>query len=119
MLFRSTQRVLLIMTYRPGYTPPFGDHTFHTRLALTTLSTADSVRMARELLGTDEMPADLEAMIVSKAEGNPFFVEEVVRSIEELGAIRREGSRLVATHPLDPALVPDTVQDVVTARIDR
>src|SRR5262245_63857229 len=114
-----TQRVLFIVTYRPGYTPPFGDHTFYTRLALTTLSTTDSVRMTRDLLGADQVPADLEALIVGKAEGNPFFVEEIVRSIEELGAARREGSRLVATQPLDAALVPDTVQDVVTARVDR
>jgi DNA-binding NtrC family response regulator/tetratricopeptide (TPR) repeat protein len=115
----GTQRVLFIVTYRPGYTPPFGDHTFYTRLALTTLSTPDSVRMARDLLGAEELPADLEALIVGKAEGNPFFVEELVRSVEELGAVRREGSRLVVSQPLDAALVPDTVQDVVTARIDR
>ena len=55
----AAQRVLLVVTYRPGYTPPFGDHTFHTRLALTTLSTADSVHMARELLGDrPAVPAD-------------------------------------------------------------
>jgi DNA-binding NtrC family response regulator/tetratricopeptide (TPR) repeat protein len=115
----AAQRVLLILTYRPGYTPPFGDHTFHTRLALTTLSTTESVRMTRDLLGVDELPADLEALIVSKAEGNPFFVEELVRSVEELGAVRREGARLVVSGRLDAALVPDTVEDVVTARIDR
>jgi transcriptional regulator with AAA-type ATPase domain/tetratricopeptide (TPR) repeat protein len=115
----ARQRVLLIVTYRPGYAPPFGDHTFHTRLALTTLSTTDSVRMAADLLGADRLPAELEALIVAKAEGNPFFVEELVRSVEELGVVRREGSRLVMARPLDAALVPDTIQDVVTARIDR
>jgi tetratricopeptide (TPR) repeat protein len=115
----GAQRVLLIVTYRPGFTPPFGDHTFHTRLALTTLSEADSVRMTRDLLGTAEPPADVEALIVDKAEGNPFFLEELVRSVEELGAVRRDGSRLVVAGRLDAALVPDTVQDVVTARIDR
>jgi transcriptional regulator with AAA-type ATPase domain/tetratricopeptide (TPR) repeat protein len=115
----AAQRVLLILTYRPGYTPPFGDHTFHTRLALTTLSSAESVRMTRDLLGAGELPADLEALIVEKAEGNPFFVEELVRSVEELGAVRREGTRLVVARPLDATLVPDTVEDVVTARIDR
>jgi len=103
----AAQRVLLVVTYRPGYTPPFGDHTFHTRLALTTLSLDDSVRMARELLGN--VPDDLEALIVGKAEGNPFFLEELVRSVAGLGT----------TGPLDAALVPDTIQDAVTARIDR
>src|SRR4030095_4383590 len=47
----AAQRVLFIVTYRPGYRPPFGDLTFHTRLALTTLSTDDSVRMAPAPLG--------------------------------------------------------------------
>src|SRR5262245_56300823 len=65
-------RVLLSVTYRPGSAPPFGDHTFHTRLALTTLSTTDSVRMAADLLGADRLPAEIEALIVAKAEGNPF-----------------------------------------------
>jgi DNA-binding NtrC family response regulator/tetratricopeptide (TPR) repeat protein len=115
----ARQRVLLIVTYRPGYAPPFGDHTFHTRLALTTLSTTESVRMAADLLGGERLPAALEALIVAKAEGNPFFVEELVRSVEELGVVRREGSRLVMARPLEAALVPDTIQDVVTARIDR
>jgi DNA-binding NtrC family response regulator/tetratricopeptide (TPR) repeat protein len=103
----AAQRVLFVVTYRPGYRPPFGDHTFHTRLALTTLSTDDSVRMARELLGT--VPDELEALVVGKAEGNPFFLEELVRSVGELGA----------AGPLDAALVPDTIQDTVTARINR
>src|SRR4030095_12082084 len=103
----------------PGYARPFGDRTFHTRLALTTLSTADSVRMALTLLRADHLPADLERMIVRKAEGNPFFLEELVRSLEEMGAVRREGERLLVTGGLDAALVPDTIQDVVLARIDR
>jgi DNA-binding NtrC family response regulator/tetratricopeptide (TPR) repeat protein len=115
----ATQRVLLVVTYRPGYVSALGDHTFHTRLALTTLSTDDSARMVRELLGTDELPRDLEALVLGKAEGNPFFVEELVRSMEELGAVRREGARLAIVGPLDAALVPDTIQDVVTARIAR
>jgi DNA-binding NtrC family response regulator/tetratricopeptide (TPR) repeat protein len=103
----AAQRVLFVVTYRPGYRPPFGDHTFHTRVALTTLSLDDSVRMARELLGT--APDELEALVVGKAEGNPFFLEELVRSVGELGT----------AGPLDAALVPDTIQDAVTARIDR
>jgi DNA-binding NtrC family response regulator/tetratricopeptide (TPR) repeat protein len=115
----SAKPVLLVLTYRPGYTPPFGDHTFHTRLALTTLSTADSVRMARTLLGGAELPTDLETLIVRKAEGHPFFVEELVQSLEEMGAVRRDGEQLLVMRGLDATLVPDTVQDVVMARIDR
>src|SRR5262249_60467278 len=69
----AAQRVLLIVTYRLGYSPPFGDHTFHTRLALTTLSRADSVRLSRGLLGADQLPPEPEGRDRSKGEGNPFL----------------------------------------------
>jgi class 3 adenylate cyclase/tetratricopeptide (TPR) repeat protein len=114
-----TGRVLCLFTYRPGYVHPFGDRTYHTRLALPTLSTADTVQMARAMLATEHLPEELQTLIVQKAEGNPFFVEEVVKSLRETGAIRREGDRYVLARLLDEIVVPDTIQDVLMARIDR
>jgi class 3 adenylate cyclase/tetratricopeptide (TPR) repeat protein len=114
-----TGRVLCLFTYRPGYVHPFGDRTYHTRLALPSLSTADTVQMARAMLATEHLPEALQTLIVQKAEGNPFFVEEVVKSLRETGAIRREGDRYVLARPLDEIVVPDTIQDVLMARIDR
>ena len=69
-----TARVLLLCTYRPGYVQPLGERTYFTRLALPTLSTTDSVHMAEAMLGSGRLPVELEALIVQKAEGNPFFV---------------------------------------------
>jgi class 3 adenylate cyclase/tetratricopeptide (TPR) repeat protein len=112
-------RILQILTYRPGYTQPFGEHSYHTRIALTTLSTEDSVQMAEAVLAAGRLPEELKSLIVTKAEGNPFFVEEVVRSLQELGAIRREGERYVPARRLDEIVIPDTIQDVIMARIDR
>jgi predicted ATPase len=114
-----TNRILHILTYRPGYKHPFDEHSFQTRIALSTLSNADSVRMARAVLGTDSLPEDLGALIVRKAEGNPFFVEEVVRSLQEVGAIRRVDDRYVLAKRLDEIIIPDTIHDVIMARIDR
>jgi tetratricopeptide (TPR) repeat protein len=114
-----TSRVLCLFTYRPGYVHPFGDRTYHTRMALPTLSTADTVQMARAMLDTAYLPEELAALIVQKAEGNPFFVEEVVKSLRETGAMRREGDRYILARPLDEIIVPNTIQDVLMARIDR
>ena len=114
-----TNRLLLVFTYRPGYTHPFGERTYHTRIALDTLSGADSVQMAQALLSAESLPDELQSLIVRKAEGNPFFVEEVVKSLQEVGAIRREGNRYVLTKRLDEVVIPDTIQDVIMARIDR
>jgi tetratricopeptide (TPR) repeat protein len=114
-----TSRVLRILTYRTGYSHPFGERTFHTRIALNTLSTEQSVAMAQALLATESLPEELKALIARKAEGNPFFVEEVVKSLLEVGALRRtEGGYMLAKR-LDEIFVPDTIQDVIMARIDR
>ena len=114
-----TGRVLCLLTYRPGYVHPFGDRTYYTRLALPTLSSADTVQMARAMLATEHLPEALQTLIIQKAEGNPFFVEEVVKSLRETGAMRREGDHYVLARPLDETVVPDTIQDVLMARIDR
>jgi tetratricopeptide (TPR) repeat protein len=114
-----TSRVLCLFTYRPGYTHPFGERTYHTRLILPTLSTADSLQMAQVMLATESLPKELETLIVRKAEGNPFFVEEVVKSLQEIGAMQWAGDQYVLTRPLDETVVPDTIQDVLMARIDR
>jgi class 3 adenylate cyclase/tetratricopeptide (TPR) repeat protein/ribosomal protein L40E len=112
-------RVLCLFTYRPGYAHPFGDRSYHTRIALPNLSSEDTVQMAQAMLATEHLPAELETLIHKKAEGNPFFVEEVVKSLRDVGAIRRKGDRYELAKPLDEIVVPDTIQDVLMARIDR
>jgi class 3 adenylate cyclase/tetratricopeptide (TPR) repeat protein len=112
-------RVLCLCTYRPGYVPPFGEWTYSTRLALPTLSTTDTIQMARAMLATEHLPEALQTLIIQKAEGNPFFVEEVVKSLQDVGTLRPQGEHYVLTKPLEEIVVPDTIQDVLMARIDR
>src|SRR5438067_2040515 len=87
--------VLLIFTYRPGYAQPFGERTYHTRIVPAPLSEPESARMAAAILSSGALPERLRSAIAAKAEGNPFYVEEVVRSLHETGAIRVEDGRLV------------------------
>jgi tetratricopeptide (TPR) repeat protein len=115
----SGSRVLCLLTHRSSYVPPFSDRTYHTRLPLPALSATDALQIAHTALATDQLPEELRTLIAQKAEGNPFFVEEVVKSLREAGAIRREGDRYVAARPLNAMVVPDTIQDVLAARIDR
>jgi tetratricopeptide (TPR) repeat protein len=111
--------MLVILTYRPATAAPLGDRTFHTRVALGGLSTADCAAMARSLLAVDELPEPLQALLLRTAEGNPFFLEEVLRSLLETGTVRAEGARLRLAPQLAEHVVPDTVQDVIRARIQR
>jgi class 3 adenylate cyclase/tetratricopeptide (TPR) repeat protein len=111
--------VLVIFTYRPGYAQPFGDRTYHTRIVPAPLSEPESAHMVAAILSSDALPDTLRSAIASKAEGNPFYVEEVVRSLHEAGAIRVEHGRFVLTTRLDDVVIPDTIHDVIMARIDR
>lgn len=114
-----TSRVLQILSYRPGYAHPFGERSYHTRIALVTLSAEASVQMAQAMLEAEGLPEELKSLTTRKAEGNPYFIEEVVKSLREIGALRREGSRYVLARPLDEIVIPDTIQGVIMARIDR
>ena len=75
--------------------------------------------MTGAMLGAAAVPEALRALIADKAEGNPFFVEELVRSLLEDGSLRRDDGRIVAGPRLEDLTVPDTIQDVLIARIDR
>ena len=112
-------RALLIFTYRPGYASPFGERSYFTRIAPTTLSAEDSARMAAAVLATDALPDQLRRVIEGKAEGNPFYIEELVKSLEESGTLRRHEGRLILAGGPSALVVPGTIHDVIAARIDR
>ena len=110
--------LLLLLTYRVGYTPPFGSRSFHTTLTLQSLSEADTVAMASRILGTDHFPEALKAVLLAKAEGVPLFVEEVVKTLLDIGALRRDNGGYHVVQGLAEARVPDTIQDIIMARLD-
>ncbi|HKZ06248.1 MAG TPA: AAA family ATPase, partial [Methylomirabilota bacterium] len=99
--------MLLFTTYRPGYRPPWLDRSYATQLALRPLGPSESLAILRGLLPEVAATEPLAALILDKAEGNPFFLEELARVVREQGGARSG---------LD---VPDTVHGVLTARIDR
>jgi DNA-binding NtrC family response regulator/tetratricopeptide (TPR) repeat protein len=111
--------ILMILTHRPGHALPVPEHALQTRMTLAALSTADSAAMARGLLSVESLPGPFQALLVQRAEGNPFFLEEMLRSLQESGAVRQVGHRIVLGAEVDRLVVPDTVQDVVLTRIQR
>jgi class 3 adenylate cyclase/tetratricopeptide (TPR) repeat protein len=112
-------RVLMLLTYRPDYDYPLGQRSYQTVQSLRPLSIEESARMGDALLGDQSVPAELRALIYRKSEGNPFFVEEVVKSIQESRALEHKGDQTVLAKSFSDLLVPDRVQDAIMARIDR
>ncbi len=111
--------LLLVLTYRTGHSHPFGERSYQSRVAPGGLSAGDSVVMACAMLAAERLPDGLQALIVRKADGNPFFIEELVKSLREAGSIRAGGDGWVLTQQLDDLVVPETIQDIIAARIDR
>lgn len=111
--------LMLVLAYRPGFEPLERTtlRASHTAIRLEPLSAEESVAMARGVLGVTELPADLERLVATRAEGNPFFVEELLRALLELGSlVVQDGTATLAQVQVD---VPDTVQGTILARADR
>ena len=88
-------------------------------IRLEPLSEADSRVLVANLLEIESLPDEVRDIILSRAEGNPFFVEEVVRMLIEHGAIRAEGDRWVATDDIASIEIPETLHGLLLARIDQ
>ncbi len=95
----------------------FGDAL--TEIRLDALSTDQTRSLVASLLEIESLPEKTRDLILAKAEGNPFFVEEVIRMLIDRGAIRREGDRWVATATVAGVEIPDTLQGLLLERIDR
>jgi class 3 adenylate cyclase len=95
----------------------FGDAL--TEIRLDPLSLDDSRTLVANLLRIESLPADTRDLVLAKAEGNPFFVEEVIRMLIDRGAIVREVDRWIATDLVTGIEIPDTLQGLLLARIDR
>jgi tetratricopeptide (TPR) repeat protein len=96
---------MTIVTYRPGYRAPWMDRSYVTQVSLPPLSREDSLSVVRSVRKAEAVSDEVADIILEKAEGNPFFLEELSRVVEGAG---------------DPGLaVPDTIQEVLLARIDR
>jgi predicted ATPase len=96
-------RILLLATFRPGYRPEWLRRSYATQLALPRLTPSDSLHVVRSMPAVPRLSDDVARVIADKAEGNPFFLEGMARAVAERGDLA----------------VPDTVQGVLMARIDR
>jgi class 3 adenylate cyclase/tetratricopeptide (TPR) repeat protein len=111
--------VLILVTHRPGYAPPWADRSYYSQIALAPLSEGESERVVESVLGVQALPAEVKGLICRKAEGNPFYLEEITRAFVDTGILARVDGGYVLARPVTPQDVPDTVQGVIMARIDR
>jgi len=90
-----------------------------SRIDLEPLDAADSGALLGNLLHIENLPEDVKARILERSEGNPFYIEEVLRSLIDCGQIVREDGKWRATRAIVDANIPETLAGVLSARIDR
>ena len=114
-----TARLLLLVNYRPEYQHSWGSKTYYTQLRLDPLPPASADELLQALLGDDPSLAPLKRLLIARTEGNPFFLEESVRTLVETGVLVGERSASRLAQALPTIQVPATVQAVLAARMDR
>jgi predicted ATPase len=114
-----TARVLLLVNYRPEYRHGWGSRTFYTQLRLDPLPPEGAGALLHSLLGNDATLRPLPQLLIERTEGNPFFLEECVRTLVETKALIGERGAYRLMTALPGIQVPTTVQAILAARIDR
>ena len=114
-----TAHILLLVNYRPEYQQGWGSKTYSTQIQLDSLRSASAEAFFQTLLGEDISLAPLKQRLIERTEGNPFFLEESVRTLVETGVLMGERGAYRLAKTLPSVQVPATVQAVLAARIDR
>jgi class 3 adenylate cyclase len=118
----SDSCVLLVCTARPEFLaehPSWGAGKQNaTALSLTPLTADEAERLVSNLLGEARVPEDIRTPLLSSAEGNPFFLEEMLQMLIDEGALERENGGWVATRRFAELRIPDSVHGVIAARLD-
>ena len=91
----------------------------YTSIQLEPLDKDDSRQLVANLLHVEDLPDKVRSLILTKSEGNPFFVEEVIRSLLDSALVVRENSHWRATREIENIAIPDTLAGVINARLDR
>ena len=111
-------RIVLLFTYRPEFVHTWGAKSFHSHVTLNRLSNRESISMAAHLLGTEKIDRNLENLILEKAEGIPFFIEELLKSLKTLKLIDRKKKTYCLAKDIKEVAIPSTIQDVIMSRVD-
>ena len=113
----GSARLLLLVSYRPEYQHAWGGKTSYSQMRLDALPAESAGEMLDALLGHDPRLAPVKQLLVKR--GNPFFLEETLRTLVETKALAGERGRYRLTRPVQAIQVPPTVQVMLAARIDR
>jgi predicted ATPase len=111
--------VLLIVTFRTEFEPPWTGQPQVTMLALNRLDRRDRTALVAQITSGRALPNEVVAQIVDRTDGVPLFIEELTKSVLESGLLHEQADRWVLDGALPPFAIPATLHDSLLARLDR
>src|SRR5439155_13050732 len=114
-----TTRLLVLLTCRPEFTPPWSSRTHLTPLTLARLPRTQAAELIEKVTGGKPLPIEVQHQIVNKTDGLPLFVEELTKMVLESGFLRETNGHYELTSPLPSLAIPATLQDSLMARLDK
>ena len=115
----ANTRVILILLYRPEYTHQWGSRSYYNKVSVNQLGTNSSTELVKAILEGGEIVPEIRDLILKRADGNPFFMEEFTHSLIENGTIRKKDSEYVLDRKVSEIQIPDTLQGIIASRMDR
>ena len=115
----DSAHILLILLYRPEYTHQWTSKSYYRQIDIDQLSTNISAELVQSILKEGEVVPELRELILSRTSGNPLFVEEFTHTLLENGSIQKKDHQYVLSMKAFNIEVPDTIQGIIAARMDR
>jgi class 3 adenylate cyclase len=115
----STLRVLVIITFRPEFAPPWIGRPHVTVLILSRLSPRQRAEMITHVTGGKALPREIADQIVNRTDGVPLFIEELTKTLVESGIVTEEHDRYALKGPIAPLAIPTSLHASLLARLDR
>jgi predicted ATPase len=112
-------RILLLLTFRSNYLPPWGGKTYYSQITLNRLANRESLDMIHALLDAQEIAEDLGGLILEKSEGVPFFIEEFTKSLLASGSVKKTDGRCNLSEDFSSFSIPETLHDLLMSRVDK
>jgi len=111
-------RAMIILTYRPEFVRSWYARSYHNQLTLHRLSNRETLEMITHVLGSKKIDGVLGSLLIEKTEGVPLFVEEFIKSFEDLQIIEKSQDAYHLSRDMRTIIIPSTIQDVIMARVD-
>jgi class 3 adenylate cyclase/tetratricopeptide (TPR) repeat protein len=117
--FLANTPILLLLLYRPEYTHQWASKSYYRQIGVDQLSLPSSAELVQSILEEGEVAPELKNLILTTAAGNPLFMEEFTHALLENGSIKKKDSQYILSRKPSEIHVPDTIQAIIAARMDR